>query len=174
VTLTIATGGARTGAHRIRLKARSGRRRAIAALDLVISSPKHARPPQHANDANFTIAGSLPSTLEPGFAVPLNLELTNPGATAIAISGVQVSVSSISAPRASASYSCTSDDFSVAQFSGAYGFTIPASSSRSLSELGFQETQLPRVAMPNRPVNQNGCKGASLQFDFTGTATGGN
>jgi hypothetical protein len=23
----------------------------------------------------------------------------------------------------------------------------------------------------NRPLNQNGCKGASLQFDFSGTAT---
>jgi hypothetical protein len=173
-TLTVATASARSGGHRIRLKARSGHRRAIAALNLVIDSRKHPNPPQHANDANFTIAGSLSSTLEPGFAVPLNLELTNPGATGIAIAGLRVRVSSISAPLASASYPCTSDDFSVAQFSGAYGFTIPASSSRSLSELGFQETQLPQVAMPNRPVNQNGCKGASLQFEFTGTATGGN
>jgi hypothetical protein len=173
VALTVDTGSAQTGGHHIRLKARSGHHRAIAALDLVIGSRKHPNPPQHANDANFTIAGGMQSALAPGFAAPLNLELTNPGTTGIAISGLGVSVHSISAPRASTSYPCTSDDFSVAQFSGAYGFTIPASSSRSLSELGFQETQLPRVAMPDRSVNQNGCKGASLQFEFTGTATGG-
>jgi hypothetical protein len=166
-TLTVATGGARSGGHRIRLLARSGHRRAIAALNLIIGSPKHV------GNANFAIAGNLPTPLEPGFGAPLDLALTNPGTTEIAVSGLQVAVSSIVAPRASASYPCISDDFSVTQFSGAYGFTIPASSTRTLSELGFSEAQLPQVAMPNRPVNQNGCKGASVQFDFTGTATGG-
>jgi hypothetical protein len=166
-TLTIATADARSGGRRIRLLARSGNRRAIAALNLVIRSPGHP------NNANFAIAGNLPTALEPGFGAPLDLALTNPGTTDIAVSDLQVVVSSINAPRASATYPCTSDDFSVAQFSGAYGFTIPGSSTRTLSELGFSEAQLPQVAMPNRPVNQNGCKGASVQFDFTGTATGG-
>jgi hypothetical protein len=170
-TLSVATGGARSGGHRIRLLARSGHRRAIAALNLVIGSPKHVG--SAAGNANFAIAGNLSIPLEPGFGGPLDLALTNPGTTEIAVSGLQIALSSISAPHASASYPCTSDDFSVAQFSGAYGFTIPASSTRTLSELGFSETQLPQVAMPNRPINQNGCKGASLRFDFTGTATGG-
>jgi hypothetical protein len=167
-TLTVATAGARSGGHRIRLLARSGHRRAIAALNLVIGSPRHV------GNANFAIAGNLPTPLEPGFGGALDLALTNPGTTDIAVTGLQVAVSGIAAPRASASYPCISDDFSVTQFSGAYGFTIPASSTRTLSELGFPEAQLPQVAMPNRPVNQNGCKGASLQFDLTGTATGGN
>lgn len=166
-TLSLVTGGARSGGHRIRLLARSGHRRAIAALNLVIGSPKQG------GNANFAIAGNLPTALEPGLGAPLDLALTNPGTTDIAVSGLQVAVSSIVAPRASAGYPCTADDFSVAQFSGAYGFTIPGSSTRTLSELGFSEAQLPQVAMPNRPINQNGCKGASLQFDFTGTATGG-
>ena len=170
-TLSVAAGSARGGGHRIRLLARSGHRRAIAALNLVIGSPKHVG--NATGNANFAIAGDLSIPLEPGFGGPLDLALTNPGTTEIAVSGLQVALSSISAPHASTSYPCTSDDFSVAQFSGAYGFTIPALSTRTLSELGFSEAQLPQVAMPNRPINQNGCKGASLQFDFTGTATGG-
>jgi hypothetical protein len=168
-TLTLATANARSGGRRIRVLARSGHRRASAALNLVIGSPKQAQ----TGNANFAIAGNLATPLEPGIGAPLDLALTNPGTTEISVSGLQVGVSSIEAPRASASYPCTSDDFSVAQFSGAYGFTIPGSSTRTLSELGFSEAQLPQVAMPNRPINQNGCKGASLQFDFTGTAMGG-
>jgi hypothetical protein len=174
-TLTVATAGARSGGHRIRLRARSGHRRAIAALNLVIGSPKHVDngSPQQAGNANFAIAGNLSTPLEPGTGGSLDLALTNLGTTEIAVSGLQVALSGIGAPHATSSYPCTSDDFSVAQFSGAYGFTIPASSTRTLSELGFSEAQMPQVAMPNRPLNQNGCKGALLQFDFTGTATGG-
>jgi hypothetical protein len=168
-TLTVATTDARSGGRRIRLLARSGKRRAIAALNLVIGSPKQAQ----TGNANFAIAGNLATPLEPGIGAPVDLALTNPGTSEISVSGLQVAVSSIDAPRASATYPCTSDDFSVAQFSGAYGFTIPGSSTRTLSELGFSAAQLPQVAMPNRPINQNGCKGATLQFDFTGTATGG-
>jgi hypothetical protein len=168
-TLTVATADARSGGRRIRLLARSGNRRAIAAVNLVVGSPKQAQ----IGNANFAIAGNLATPLEPGIGAPLDLALTNPGTTEIAVSGLQVALSGIGAPHATGSYPCTSDDFSVAQFSGAYGFTIPASSTRTLSELGFPEAQMPQVAMPNRPLNQNGCKGASLQFDFTGTATGG-
>jgi hypothetical protein len=168
-TLTVATADAQSGGRRIRLLARSGNRRAIGALNLVIGSPKQVQ----TGNANFALAGNLATPLEPGTASPLDLALTNPGTSEISISGLQVGVSSIEAPRASESYPCTSDDFSVAQFSGAYGFKIPGSSTRTLSELGFSDAQLPQVAMPNRPINQNGCKGASLQFDFTGTALGG-
>jgi hypothetical protein len=32
---------------------------------------------------------------------------------------------------------------------------------------------LPRIGMIDHPVNQNGCKAASLKFDFSGTATEG-
>jgi hypothetical protein len=174
-TLSVATGGARSGGHRIRLLARSGHRRAIAALNLVIGSPKHVGngSPQQVGNANFAIAGNLATPLEPGFAAPLDLALNNTGTTEILVSGLHVALSNIDAPRASTSYPCTSDDFTVAQFSGAYEFAIPGSSTRTLSELGFTQAQLPQVAMPDRSVNQNGCKGASLQFDFTGTARGG-
>jgi hypothetical protein len=163
-TLTVATAAAAGGGYRLRLQARSGIRRANAAVNLVIGSRQ---------SANFAISGDLSRPLEPGLAVPLDLALTNPGPDQISISGLAVSVATITAPRASATYPCTAEDFSVIPFSGAYDFTIPAASTRTLSELGFPDVQLPQIEMPDRPVNQNGCKGSTLQFDFSGTATAG-
>jgi hypothetical protein len=160
-TLTIDTAGVPSGGHRILLLASSGRRRAIASVNLVITS----RQP-----ANFTIAGDLSSALEPGLTVPLDLALTNPGEVDLLISGLEVSVGSIDAPLASATYPCTAEDFEVAQFSGTYGFALGSSTTSSLSQLGFPPEQMPQVTMPDRPVNQNGCKGASIHFDFSGTA----
>lgn len=160
-TLTIDTAGVASGGHRIRLLASSGRRRAIASVNLVINS----RQP-----ANFTIAGDLSSALEPGLTVPLDLALTNPGDVDLLISGLEVSVGSIDAPLASATYPCTAEDFEVAQFSGTYGFVLGSATTSSLSQLGFPPEQMPQVTMPDRPLNQNGCKGASIHFDFTGTA----
>ena len=174
--LTIVTAGAASGRHRIRLLVRSGNRFATASAILVIGPrPQHGNgsPQPQSGNADFAISGDLPAPLEPGLAAPLDLALTNEGAAEIAISGLEVSVDSISAPQASATFPCTLDDFSVTQFAGTYGFVIPASSTRSLSELGFPEAQLPQVEMLDRPLNQNGCKGASLTLRHGGSATGG-
>jgi hypothetical protein len=165
-TLRISTAGVQSGSHQLRLLARSGNHRASATVRLIVGSPQ-------TGNANFAISGDLSSPLEPGLAVPLDLALTNSGPDQITVSSLEVSVTSVSAPRATPTYPCTLLDFSVIPFSGVYGFVVPPASTRSLSELGFPDAQLPQIEMPDRPVNQNGCKGASLQFDFAGTATGG-
>jgi hypothetical protein len=169
-TLTIVTSAAASGTHRLRLRARSRSHRALATVKIVIGS---AASPAPTGNANFSISGDLSSALEPGLAVPFDLSLTNPGPDEITISDLGVNVTGITAPLADESYPCTLDDFSAVPFSGAYGFVVPPTSTRSLSELGFGDAEMPQIEMPDRPVNQNGCKGASLQFDFTGTATGG-
>jgi hypothetical protein len=162
-TLTLASADARSGGHRIRLLARSGARRAIAPLNLVINSTQ---------PTNFTIAGNLPSQLRPGYSLAADLALTNPGSTEIAITALRLSLAAFTAPRATTAYPCSLDDFSVTQFSGSYGFTIPAGSTRRLSELGVPAAQWPHVAMLNRPLNQNGCKGATVAFAYGGSARG--
>jgi hypothetical protein len=48
--------------------------------------------------------------------------------------------------------------------------TVPASSTLTLSELGFTEGQMPQVGMLNRSVNQDGCKGSTLTFAYSGSA----
>jgi hypothetical protein len=81
-------------------------------------------------------------------------------------------VSNVTAPGQDAAHPCTAEDFSVQQFSGPYGFQLPESSNNTLASLGIPESQWPRVAMVDRPVNQDGCKGASLTLDFAGSAMG--
>ncbi len=161
-TLTIATGTARGGSYRLRIRARSGKRRAKSAVNLVIRST----PP-----TAFAISGTLPGALIPGMATPLDLTLSNPG-PATRISRLDVDLYGVVAPQADASHPCTVDDFSVTQFSGSYGFTLPSSSTRTLGQLGFPSGQWPVVAMLNRPVNQDGCKGASLELSYIGASTG--
>jgi len=55
-------------------------------------------------------------------------------------------------------------------FSGAYGFTLPARTTTRLSALGIPARQWPHIAMLDRPVNQDGCKRATLSLSFTGDA----
>jgi hypothetical protein len=119
---------------------------------------------------DFTISGDLGTPLTPGLTVPLDLELTNSGPVGITISDLTAGVDAIVSPRATVAYPCVPDDFAVTQFSGSYGFTLHPASTISLSELGFPAEQWPQVTMPDRPVNQNGCKGATLRFAFTGRA----
>jgi hypothetical protein len=165
-SLTIDTADAPSGGHRLRLLARSGARRATAAANLVITTPR-------GGNANFLIGGDLSGFLIPGLTEPIDLALTNPGSAEISITELLVSIESIAAPQADQTHPCTLDDFSVTQFSGAYGFTVGPSETSTLSALGFPEEQMPQVTMLDRPLNQNGCKGASLGFSYAGTATGG-
>jgi hypothetical protein len=69
---------------------------------------------------------------------------------------------------------CGVNDFTVTQFTGSYGFVLPAAGDTSLSRLGLPPSSWPQVSMLNRPVNQDGCKDATLNLGFTGTALGGN
>ena len=64
----------------------------------------------------------------------------------------------------------TPRDSPIQQFAGAYPFKLAASRTRSLTDLGFPQSQWPQVGMVNRPVNQDGCKGATVTLKYTGTA----
>jgi hypothetical protein len=171
-TLRIVTKKARIGSRWLRLVARSGPRRATTLVKLVIRAPVPPPPPPGPTPSNFRIAGDLHIPLQPGRTVPLDLALANPGAAEIMVSGLTVSLSGLSAPGADATFPCTLADFAVTQFSGTYGFTLLPERATTLAELGIPAARWPQVTMLNRPVNQNGCRGASLQFAFSGTARG--
>ena len=81
---------------------------------------------------------------------------------------VTVTVSSVSAPAATAQLPCTTSDFAVTQFRGSYPFEIPAGNS-ALQSLGFAGSTWPTVRLVNRPVNQDGCQGATITIAYRGT-----
>jgi hypothetical protein len=192
-TLTVTTSSETpAGTYRFRLRADRPRRNGGAAVELTVSRPPSAglpapggpvaveppvaapvtptEPPVVAPDA-FTIAGVLPDRLTPGSGGPLNLTLTNLESSDLLITSLDVGVATVSGPQADPTHSCDPADFAVAQFSGTPGFTLPASSSADLDELGFEPSEWPQVSMLNLSVNQDGCKEAALSLSFSGTAT---
>jgi hypothetical protein len=115
----------------------------------------------------FRISGSPRERLAPGLTVPLDLMLTNPQAVAVSVRSVAVWVASVSAPRADAGHPCGARDFAVAQYSGR-GLRLRPRSKTTLGRLGFARSRWPRLSMLNRPINQDGCKGAALTLAYRG------
>lgn len=195
-TLTIATDAATPpGTYEVWLRALRPHRRGNAMVALVVTAPATVpggpaptppgpaapiaspvpvplpTPPTPTIPGAFTIAGTLAEPLTPGTGEPLDLTLTNLESNDLAISNLDVEVSAVHAPGHSPEHPCEPGDFAVEQFSGAAGFTLPAAGSATLGELGFDRAEWPTVSMLNRPVNQDGCKGATLSLSFKGDAT---
>jgi hypothetical protein len=163
------------GIYTLRVRARRLHHRGLATVRLVVakppSEPAAPNPPEtvSAPDA-FEISGSLPVALTPGTGQPLDLTLLSRESSDLSITGLDVRLASVSASRPGSALDCSASDFSVEQFSGAPGFTLHAGSRASLGELGFGPAEWPQVAMRDLPVNQDGCKGASLTLEFSGFA----
>ena len=180
--LTVTTAvGTPVGTYSLRIRARRPHRSGSTAVSLTVASPSSsvtpsspvppgAAPPVRAPEA-FTIAGALGSPLTPGTGQPLDLTLTNLESIDLSVSSLVVEVANVSAPQSDLSHTCGTGDFSVEQFSGPMGFTLPAMSTVSLGGLGFAASELPEVSMLNLSVNQDGCKAASFSLAFAGTAT---
>jgi hypothetical protein len=118
----------------------------------------------------FTIGGSSSSRLYPGGSTAsINLSLTNPNSVTIYITHMTVSLTSITKPNANATHPCTASDFSLTQYTGGFPITVPPGT-KTLLQLGYAPGALPSITMLNRPVNQDGCKGATLTFTYAGSA----
>lgn len=115
----------------------------------------------------FTVKGKL----HPGSSLPVNVILKNPGDHALTIRFMELRIEEVDAPRADDAHPCSVADFSVAAFSGTYGFAIPPSSTRSLSDLSIPKDKWPRIGMHNTALNQDGCKESTLKFAFVAADT---
>jgi hypothetical protein len=120
-----------------------------------------------AQTKQFTIAGVLDRALAPGVTGYLNLALTNSNNQTLSVTNLAVTVTGTNKPG------CTvSGNFSTVQFSGTYPLSIPANSTRMLSQLGVPQSQWPRVTMVNLPTNQDVCKSTGLTLSYTGSGQG--
>jgi hypothetical protein len=162
-TMTVRTDGALTpdGLSTLSVQAVAGAFSATATTRLIIFTPLNAP---------FEVRGDV-GALAPGIARSMNLALTNRFATRLLVTNLRVAIASVSAPNATPARPCTAADFSVTQFSGSYPLRLPAKSTRTLAALAVPETAWPRVTMLNTPVNQDGCKAATLTFAYGGSAT---
>jgi len=111
------------------------------------------------------ITGTVSATLSPGVSVPIELGLANPFPRALNLRRVQVSILRITAPHADAAHPCTVADFGVRQMRRGV-LRIPARRYVGLAELGLPVEDWPQLTMLDRPVNQDGCKDASLTLRY--------
>jgi hypothetical protein len=160
--LTVHTVAAdRPGRYSVKVRGVGGRYQGYLTLGLTITSPV---------GAPFAISGTF-GPLWPGVSQSLDLALTNPNSQAIAINSLVVALKYVNAPRASSSLPCSLADFSVVPFAGPYPLRVPAHATVRLSDLGVRATRAPRVEMLDRPVNQDGCRGATVTLAYSGSAT---
>jgi hypothetical protein len=188
--LTVRTSrGMAAGSYRLKLRATAGKLTRSTSLTLTVAilrnngqTPIGTAPTGVATSgasgtgtANvqsppFTIVGNAGSPLEPGAGVPIDLQIINPNSSPLVLTGLTAGVRTLIAPAATASLPCTLGDFSVQQYSGRLALTVPASSTRSLAQLGVPAAQWPQISIIDRPTNQDGCKGASLTLAYGGAA----
>ena len=137
---------------------------AVVVASLTVTTGQHQ---------TFTISGGPTGLLAPGSAVPINLQLTNPGNSSLNVTGLTVSVTGITrtAQAVANNRPCNPSDYTVVQFSGTYPISAPPGNS-SLSGSGIPAAQWPQIKMLNSSLNQDGCKGATLQLSYSGTGQG--
>jgi hypothetical protein len=156
-TLTVATSGhTPAGQYTFQVNATGGTFRAAIQLALKVS-PAIAAP--------IGVAGSV-TGLAPGLSMPLDLELRNHSRKYLWVLGLTVTTTGVSAPRATPQLPCTLADFSLRQYSGTFPLIVPPSGSRKLSALGASPSELPQVTLLNRPVDQDGCQGATVALNY--------
>jgi hypothetical protein len=119
----------------------------------------------------FTIEGNATEPISPGVRAPLDLKLTNPHGVPMSVTDLSVTVEKVSAPNADDAHPCALSDFAADGVSSSRKIAVAARSTSTLSNLGIPRADQPHVGMLNRPVNQDGCKGASLTLAFTASGT---
>jgi len=126
-----------------------------------------------ASRKTFTISGNLGTPLSPGATIPHNLSISNPNNKSLALSSLTVSVASVSRTQAAlaAGLPCTPADYVMTNYSGPYPLTVPVGTS-TLESLRVPQSQWPRIAMLDTNLNQDGCKGATLQLAYSGAGEG--
>jgi hypothetical protein len=157
------------GRYRVRIRGRAGRLRRAVTLTLIVGKPGAGQSRTGPAPA-FSLRGDAAGLLEPGTSQPINVEVTNPNSSPLTIDGLTVAVTGVAAPHATASLPCTESDFAVQQYAGAAPLTVPASTTRSLAELGVPIADWPHVAIVDLPVDQDGCQGASLSLTYAADA----
>jgi len=118
-------------------------------------------------EAHTTVIGPL----SPGMAVPLNLALTNPHRFNLVVADLNVEIRQVESPNAGADRPCTARDFIVSQISPTEALIVPARESPTLSTLGLPQGSWPRVGMRDTESNQDGCKGARITLEYSGTGS---
>ena len=123
-------------------------------------------PQQLHRGVKVKVTGAAQGQLRPGTSVPVALTFQNPNKHKVQMKRVRVKITGLTAPHADAAHPCTMADFAVRQMPRQTLFRVPARQTTDLAALGLPMEAWPRLSMLNRPLNQDGCKGAVLKLRF--------
>lgn len=113
----------------------------------------------------IVVGGEAQQRLYPGgAATPLNLTIQNDSGQQATVTSLSARVSGVRAPGAGRGLSCTTADFATTRYSGP-PFTVPEGRS-TLATNDVAQRYWPTVRMLDRPVNQDGCLGASITLAY--------
>ncbi|MCX2747697.1 hypothetical protein OOZ51_07690 [Arthrobacter sp. MI7-26] len=152
------------GTYSLSPKGTSGTLQSAVVASLTVTAGQHQP---------FTISGGPAGLLTPGSAVSIDLQLANPGNSSLNVTGLTVSVTGVTRTLQAAANNrpCNPSDYVVTQFSGSYPISAPPGNS-SLSTSGIPAARWPQIGMLDTSLNQDGCKGATLQLSYSGTGQG--
>ena len=113
----------------------------------------------------FTIGGNTAQLFYPGTSQVLDLSITNPFKFAIKVLNVSITVD-----PSSTKSGCTGTVNLLVTEPLRATLAVPAESTKSLSQLGVPPEKWPVLTMPDLPVNQDACEGATFTLVYRGTA----
>ena len=116
--------------------------------------------------AAFEIDGDATGPMSPGVRVPIELSFINRHPTPMTISQLKVSMQGLVSPAAGPDRPCSLDDFELTQIAETAEWIVPANTTYGLRQSRMPLADWPQVAMRSRPVNQDGCKGATLTLGY--------
>jgi hypothetical protein len=146
---------------------------ALPALGLQLAPRPQAADPAYTSRAgsvdsvflsHVRITGRVQAPLSPGMSSPIALSIRNGSSTTVHTLRVRVKVRKVIAPHATEAHPCTRMDFQIDQMHP-QPLTIPKGRS-DLARMGLAVSSWPTLSMRNRPMNQDGCKGAHLVLAF--------
>ncbi len=124
-------------------------------------------------NGGFTVGGSAPNLFYPGTSQPLDLAITNPFKFAIKVLTVSVTVEPVPTKDGVPDPACLATSNLLVTRSLGTTVTVPAGSTKSLSDLDVPAAQWPVLTMPDLPINQDACEGATFTLTYSCTATMG-
>ena len=165
VGLSVNTSSIAPGTYNLSVKGTSGAiQSAVVVIQLTVTTgPK----------IPLTISGGPSDLLAPGYIAPIDLQLTNSNKSSVAVTSLTVSIAGITRTPAAvaAGLTCTASNYVLSQFSGSYPFTLETGTT-SLSRQGITSERWPQIRMLNTALNQDGCKGATVQLTYSGSGQG--
>ena len=127
---------------------------------------REAQAPQLHRGAKVKITGAAGGQLSPGTSAPVALRFENPNKRKVQMKRVRVKIVGVVAPNASAAHPCTTADFAVRQMPRRTLLRLPAKRTTDLAAMHLPMDAWPWLAMLDRPLNQDGCKGAEVRLKF--------